>query len=409
MAKKGFTPKGFSSTSIHGHQNQHPNSAHLTPIYATSTFTFDTAQDGMERFEGKQDGYIYSRWGNPTFTDAENIIAALEAYQLQNESGKPLQLKALLHASGQAAMTTMFLSNLQSGDTVLSHYSLYGGTHELLLKVLEQNNIKTIIADLRDLDVVEKTIAENPSIKLMHIETPANPTLQCVDLEAVTKIAKSKGIIVTVDNTFATPYLQQPFRYGVDFVFHSTTKFLNGHGSAIGGVLIGKDLEFMNTKATKWQRLLGGNSNPFDAFLLLQGLKTLELRMDKHCSNAMEVATFLESHEAVAKVNYTGLPSHPDFSIANKQMKHPGALLSFELTGGIEAGKKFIDKLQMCVRAVSLGTVDTLISHPASMTHYGVPKTEREKFGITDGLIRMSVGIETLEDILADLDQALGF
>ena len=407
MPKKDFKFKGFSSTCIHGHQNQHPNSAHLTPIYATSTFTFDTAQDGMERFEGKQDGYIYSRWGNPTFTDAEKIIASLEAYQLKDEKENPLQLKALLHASGQAAMTTMFLSNLQSGDTVLSHYSLYGGTHELLQKVLEQNNIKTIIADMRDLAIVEKTIVENPTIKLVHIETPANPTLQCIDLEAVTKIAKSKGLLVTVDNTFATPYLQQPFSFGVDFVFHSTTKFLNGHGSAIGGVLIGRDIDFMNTKATKWQRLLGGNSNPFDAFLLLQGMKTLEIRMDKHCSNAMEVATFLNDHEAVAKVNYTGLKTHPDYEIANRQMKHPGALLSFELNGGIDAGKKFIDKLQMCVRAVSLGTVDTLISHPASMTHYGVSKDEREKYGITDGLIRMSVGIENIEDILSDLDQAL--
>jgi methionine-gamma-lyase len=301
----------------------------------------------------------------------------------------------------------MFLSNLKAGDKILSHYSLYGGTHELMLKVFAEAGIETIIIDLGNIGIVEEAIRANPGIKLVHIETPANPTLDCVDIEAVTKIAKKNGLVVTVDNTFATPYLQQPFKYGVDFVFHSTTKFLNGHGTAIGGVLIGRDIEMMNGKITKWQRLLGGNSNPFDAFLLLQGLKTLELRMDRHCSNAKAVANYLNDHSAVSKVNYTGLSSHPDYEVVCKQMKQPGALLSFELKGGIEAGKAFIDKLKMCVRAVSLGTVDTLLCHPATMTHYGVPKTERERFGITDGLIRMSVGIEGIEDILNDLEQAL--
>jgi methionine-gamma-lyase len=407
MPSDKFPLSGFSSVAIHGNENQHPNNAHVTPIYATSTFTFDTAQQGMERFEGKQEGYIYSRWGNPTFTDAEKVIAAMEAFGLTNENGSKLELKAILHASGQAAMSTMFLANLKSGDKMLSHYSLYGGTHELMLKVFSEAGIETIIADLGDINIVEETIKKNPGIKLVHIETPANPTIDCVDIEAVTKIAKKFNCIVTVDNTFATPYLQQPFKYGVDFVFHSTTKFLNGHGTAIGGVLLGRDLAAMNGKITKWHRLLGGNSNPFDAFLLLQGLKTLEIRMDRHCNNAKVVANYLNDHPAVLKVNYTGLPSHPDYDVARKQMKQAGALLSFELEGGIEAGKKFIDKLQMCVRAVSLGTVDTLLCHPATMTHYGVTKEEREKFGITDGLIRMSVGIEGVDDILKDLDQAL--
>ncbi|HEX8676496.1 MAG TPA: aminotransferase class I/II-fold pyridoxal phosphate-dependent enzyme [Segetibacter sp.] len=407
MSDNKFPLTGFSSLAIHGNESQHPNHAHVTPIYATSTFTFDTAQQGMERFEGKQEGYIYSRWGNPTFTDAEKVIAAMEAFGLKNEDGTPLQLKAILHASGQAAMSTMFLSNLKAGDKILSHYSLYGGTHELMLKVLAEAGIETIITDLGDINIVEETIRNSPGIKLVHVETPANPTLDCIDIEAVTKISKQHGLIVTVDNTFATPYLQQPFKYGVDFVFHSTTKFLNGHGTAIGGVLVGRDIDLMNGRVTKWHRLLGGNSNPFDAFLLLQGLKTLEIRMDRHCSNAMATANYLNDHPAVLKVNYTGLPFHPDFEIARKQMKQPGALLSFELKGGIEAGKQFIDKLQMCVRAVSLGTVDTLLCHPATMTHYGVSKQEREKFGITDGLIRMSVGIEGIDDILNDLEQAL--
>ncbi|HWB25243.1 MAG TPA: aminotransferase class I/II-fold pyridoxal phosphate-dependent enzyme [Chitinophagaceae bacterium] len=398
---------GISSAAIHSGDRKFGESSHLPPIYATSTFTFDTADQGMKRFAGQEDGYIYTRWGNPTFAVAEETIAALEAFNIKDKIGAPLQLKAFLHASGQAAMTTMFLSNLSVGDTILSHFSLYGGTHEFLHKVLGQNGIKTIIADLRDLNVAEDVIKKNPSIKLVHIETPANPTIQCVDIDAVSKIAKQHGITVTVDNTFATPYLQQPFLYDVDFVFHSTTKFLNGHGTAIGGVLVGKDLDFMNGKAYKWYKLLGGNSNAFDAFLLINGMKTLEVRMERHCSNAIRVADFLAQHKAVAQVNYTGLTSHPDYNTCVKQMKHPGAMMSFELKGGLEAGKQFIDKLQMCVRAVSLGTVDTLISHPASMSHFGVAREQRLEYGITDGLIRMSVGMENVADILNDLEQAL--
>lgn len=407
MKKNSFPLSGFSSVAIHaGHEND-PLSSHLTPIYATSTFTFDTAEQGMRRFANLEPGYIYTRWGNPGFTEAEEKICAFESFGLQNSDGSPLQLKAFLHASGQAAMTTMFLANLQKGGKVLSHYSLYGGTHELLHKVLPPLGIDVVIADLRDLNAAAKAIKDNPGIAWMHLETPANPTIQCVDIEALTKLARLHNIGVSVDNTFATPYLQQPFKYGVDFVFHSTTKFLNGHGTAIGGVLVGKDLEKMNTKITKWYRLLGGNSNAFDAFLLTLGMKTLELRMERHCSNAMEVARYLDKHSSVLKVNYTGLEHHPDYATSKKQMRHPGPMMSIELKGGLEAGKQFIDKLQMCTRAVSLGTTDTLISHPASMSHYSVAREDREKFGITDGLIRMSIGIENLPDILNDLEQAL--
>jgi methionine-gamma-lyase len=241
----------------------------------------------------------------------------------------------------------------------------------------------------------------------MHLETPANPTLQCVDIDALTKLAHNYNCKVSVDNTFATPYLQQPFKFGVDFVMHSTTKFLNGHGTAIGGILIGKDLEWMNTKVTKHHRLLGGNSNAFDAYLLSSGIKTLELRMDRHCDNAEKVASFLSSHPNVDFVNYLGLVSHPDYALCQQQMKHAGALMSFEVKGGFDAGKKFINKLQLCTHAVSLGTCDTLVSHPASTTHVGVARELRLKSGITDGLIRMSVGIENVADILSDLEQAL--
>ncbi len=402
-----FPLTGISSVAIHTAGHDNADFSHLTPIYATSTFTFDSAQQGMERFAGSDKTKIYSRWGNPTFTVAEETIAALEAFGLYNDDGSRLQLKALLHASGQAAMATLFFSNLCAGDTILSHFSLYGGTHELMHKVLAETGIKTTIVDMRDLNKVKEALRNDPSIKLVHIETPANPTIKCVDIEEVALLAKQFNCIVSVDNTFATPYLQQPFRYKVDFVFHSTTKFLNGHGTAIGGVLIGKDIPLMRTKIWKWHALLGGNSNPFDAFLLTQGLKTLELRMERHCHNAMEVAGFLEQHPAIEKVNYNGLSSHPDYAVSAKQMRHPGALMSFEVKGGLEAGKRFIDKLQMCVRAVSLGTLDTLVSHPASMSHFGLKPEERLQYDITDGLIRMSVGIENLADILNDLDQAL--
>jgi len=407
MKQQKFNYSGISSLTLHAAQDQFQDSSHLTPIYATSTFTFNNADEGMRRFSGKEEGYIYSRWDNPTFKPAERIIAALETFKLKDDNGNDLQAEAILHASGMAALSVLFQSNLKAGDAVLSHFSLYGGTHEYLHKVLAQNGIEPVIADLRDLNIAEAAIRQNKNIRLVHIETPANPTIQCVDIEAVTKLAKQYGLLVSVDNTFATPYLQQPLKYGVDFIVHSTTKFLNGHGTAIGGILIGRDIEFMKTKATKWHRLLGGNTNAFDAFLLLNGIKTLELRMERHCSNAVAVADYLEKHSAVAQVNYNGLTSHPDFAVAKKQMHHPGAMLSFELKSGLNAGKSFIDKLQMCTRAVSLGTADTLISHPASMSHYGVSREECLQFGITDGLIRMSVGLENIEDILTDFEIAL--
>ena len=398
--------KGFGSTAIHAGHETEGNYAHLTPIYASSTYVFETAEQGMRRFSGDEKGYIYSRWGNPSLKEAEDKIAALESFGLL-ENGEPLPLKARLHASGMAAISTLMLGNLKSGDKILSHYSLYGGSQELMNRVLPGLGIEAIIIDLRDLNKAEEAMKKDPKIKMLYLETPANPTIQCVDIEALSKLAKARNLIVAVDNTFATPYLQQPFKYDVDFVVHSTTKFLNGHGTAIGGALVGKDIEFMNTRIEKVHRLLGGNSNSFDAFLLTQGMKTLEIRMERHCANAMKVAEFLEKNPAISKVNYLGLLSHPDYATAKKQMKHPGPMLSFEMKGGLEAGKKFIDKLQMCVRAVSLGSCDTLLSHPASMTHYGVPKADREKYGITDGLIRMSVGIENIEDILSDLEQAV--
>lgn len=407
MPGKNFPYTGFSSVAIHGGHEPDPNYAHLTPIYANSTYVFDEAEQGMRRFSGQEKGYIYSRWGNPTITEAEEKISALESFGLHDEAGNPLELKTILHASGMAALSTLMIGTLRSGDKILSHYSLYGGTHELFEKVLPPLGIDVIIADLRNPDAAAEAVNADSRIKMLYLETPANPTIQCVDLEELTNLAKVKNLIVAVDNTFATPYLQQPFKYGVDYVFHSTTKFLNGHGTAIGGALVSKDVAHMSDHITKVHRLLGGNSNPFDAYLLSLGIKTLEIRMQRHCHNAMEVAGFLEQHPAVSKVNYLGLPAHPDFETAAKQMRHPGAMLSFEMKDGLQAAKDFIDKLQMCIRAVSLGTCDTLLCHPASMTHYGVPREKREQYGITDGLIRMSVGIENVQDIITDLNEAL--
>lgn len=398
---------GFDTICLHGGHVTESNRAHLTPIYASSTYEFETAEQSMAVFKGEEKGYIYGRWGNPTIAEAEERIAMLEAFGLKDEDGDPLKLKAILHASGMAAVATAFMGNVKAGERILTHQSLYGGTHEIIEKILPDLGITHTIVDFHDLATVEAALKVDPTIKLMHIETPANPTLQCVDIAALTEIAKQYGIIVSVDNTFATPYLQQPFAYGVDYVLHSTTKFLNGHGTAIGGILVGKDIARMSTALTKTHRLLGGNSNAFDAFLLVNGLRTLSVRMDRHCANAERVARFLHNHPAVARVNYLGLEDHPDHATGKKQMKHPGAMLSFELKGGFDAGVKFMNSLKICLNAVSLGTCDTLLSHPASTTHMGVAREQRLKFGITDGLIRMSVGIENVEDIIHDLEQTM--
>lgn len=403
---KDFPVSGWSSLAVHGGHKKDPMYAHQVPIYASSTYVYDTAEQGMRRFSGQEEGYIYSRWGNPTISEAEEKIAALETFGLTGNDRSALQVKGILHASGMAAISTMMMALLKPGDNILTHFSLYGGTDELVQKILPPLNINAEIIDLRDLNKAEAAM-KTGNIKLLYLETPANPTIQCVDIESLCKLAKQNNIIVACDNTFATPYLQQPFRYGVDFVVHSTTKFLNGHGTAIGGILLGRDIGLMKGHVTKVHRLFGGNANPFDAFLLIQGIKTLELRMERHCANAMEVANFLEKSPAVAKVNYVGLASHPDHKVAMKQMRHPGGMLSFELKGELQAGIDFMNKLKMCVRTVSLGTCDTLLSHPASMSHAAIPEEQRLKYGITNGLIRMNVGIENAQDIIADLEQAL--
>jgi methionine-gamma-lyase len=398
---------GFGTTAVHAGKNKDGQQAHLTPIYATSTYLFEDAQQAAGRFTGEDPGYIYGRYGSPTITEVEAKISALECFGLQDAAGKPLRARAILHSSGIAAIATLLMSNLVKGDKILSHFSLYGSTQDLVLKVLQPLGVEMIIEDLRDLAKAEKAIQDNPGIKMLYMETPANPTLMCVDIELLTQLAKKYGLVTAVDNTFATPCLQQPFRFGVDFTIHSVTKYLNGHGTGVGGVLVGRDVAWMETNAMRKHQLLGNCSNSFDAFLLNNGLKTLEIRMDRHCHNAMEVAHFLDAHPAVSKVNYLGLPTHPDYYTGIKQMSHPGAMLSFELAAGYEACASFLNKLKMCAHAVSLGTPDTLVCHPASTTHSYVSPEKRKQYGITDGLIRVSVGIENIMDIIADMEQAL--
>ncbi len=401
-------PIGFGSTCIHPQKKNKKNiNPHVEAIYPTTTYAYDSSEELMQVFKGEREGYIYSRWGNPTFDPAEDKIAALEGWNILDKGGNPIELKAQLFSSGMGAISTLFLSVLKPGDKVLVQGTLYGGTNELLLDVLAPLNIQPVIIELKDLNKVEEHLKKDKAIRMIYIETPSNPTMDCYDIEGLTKLAQQYGLVTGVDNTFATPYLQQPFKYGVDFVLHSTTKYLNGHGNAIGGILIGKDIAFMKKKIIKTMKLTGSNANPFDAWLLSQGIKTLELRMDRHSSNAMKVAEFLQSHTKVKKTNYCGLPSHPDFELAKKQMRQFGGMLSFDLKGGLEAGKKLLNEIRFCTLAVSLGTVDTIIQHPASMSHLPVPKQVREQYGITDGLIRLSVGIENPEDIIADLEQAI--
>jgi methionine-gamma-lyase len=397
----------FGSICVRNPKTPFPYSQpHMEPIMATTTFSYDDPEALMEIFLGEKKGFVYSRWSNPTIEAAELKIAALESCGLKDAAGNPLMLKARLFSSGMGAISTLFLSAMKPGDKVIVQGNLYGGTNELLVKILSPLGIHPVITDLKKPEEVNKQCKDS-AVRMIYIETPANPTIDCYDIEALTVIAKQNGQLVTVDNTFATPYLQQPFRFGVDFVVHSTTKFLNGHGNSISGALVARDEIFMEQVVFNYLKLLGTNSNAFDAWLLNQGMKTLEVRMDRHCSNAQAMAQFLSSHPAVSKVNYCGLESHSDYPVARKQMKQFGGMLSFELKGGLTAGKRMLKEIQLCQLAVSLGTVDTIIQHPASMSHVGVKKEIREQYGITDGLIRLSVGLEDISDLLADIGGAL--
>lgn len=380
--------------------------AHILPIHQTSTFLYPSAQEAMAVFRGEQDAYIYSRWSNPTIEAVERKIALLEGYGL-GHAAEPLPLKALLFSSGMAAISALLQAVVQPGGRILTSGNIYGTTVELMQVPLLAQGIETIFTDLHNLAAVEQLLQQEESIQLIYVETPTNPTIEIYDLQALADLAHLYGAQLAVDNTFSSPYLQQPFRWGADYVVHSTTKYLNGHGTALGGVWLGKDIDFMATKGWQMRKLFGGNSNAQEAWLLNNGIKTLPLRMQQHCGNAAQLAEWLQDHPAIANVNYAGLPDHAGHELATLQMRDYGGMISFELKGGLKAGKQMMDKIQFCSLTSTLGTPDTLITHPASMTHVKVPAEQREAYGINDGLIRMSVGLESLEDIQADLAQAM--
>lgn len=376
---------------------------HILPIYATSSFVFENIDQGVEIFNNIESGHAYSRYANPTVDTVARKIADLETL------GLDLKAEAVLTSSGMSAISTLLLGLLKSGDTVLSQGNLYGGTTELLTGILQPLGVETIFTDLRDLDGVERLLRVKPSVRLLYCETPANPTLACVDIAALAELAHRYNAWCAIDNTFPTPLLQQPFAHGVDFIIHSTTKYLNGHGNSIAGVIVGHDHELMRKKVWRAMKLAGTNCSPFEAWLTHNGLKTLALRMERHCSNAQALAEWLERHPAVARVNYPGLASHPDHELAKQQMRGGfGGMLSFELKGGLEAGLRCMNRIRFCTLAPTLGDVDTLILHPASSSHLNVPKEIREQNGITDGMIRVSVGIEFAGDIIGDLEGAMG-
>jgi len=413
MKSQNFNPKyGFNTQSIHAGE-PHPGSknAHVAPIYQSSTYSFANAEEGAQVFAGEKEGYIYGRMGSPNTTIITEKVAALEGGELvrrKHATGdKEFSVEAHAFSSGLNAITTLMLTLLKPGDTLIAQSSLYGGTVGLFNNLLTKYDIQVVWVDHGTLEAFERTLAEHSHAKVLYCETPANPTLEIVDIEGVAKLAHAHGIPLVVDNTFATPYLQRPLELGADWIVHSTTKYIGGHGVVVGGMLVSPHFKDICEELLSNMHVTGGVPSPFDAWLLNLGVKTLPLRMDRHCDNAEKVAEYLVQHPKVEKVWYPGLESHVGHDIAKKQMDRFGGMISFELKGGLNAGIKLMDSIELMIRAVSLGTVDTLIQHPASMTHAKVPAEQRHAAGITDGLVRVSIGLENVEDIITDFDQAL--
>ncbi|MRZ79120.1 methionine gamma-lyase [Paeniclostridium sordellii] len=388
--------KKFATRAIHGGHHKDPVSGALTtPICQTSTFVFDSAEQGGRRFALQEGGYIYTRLGNPTNTQLEEKVALLEGAEA-----------CMSTASGIGAISSALWTALKAGDHVVASKTLYGCTFALLNHGLTRYGVDVTFVDATNLDEIKAAMKENT--RVVYLETPANPDLKLIDIEAVSKIAhEKKDCLVMVDNTFCTPYIQRPLEWGADVVVHSATKYLNGHGDVIAGFVVGKKKFIDQVRLFGVKDMTGAVLSPFDAYLILRGMKTLQIRMDKHSKNALEVAKFLEGHKNVIKVNYPGLESFPQRELAKKQMDLPGGMIAFEVKGGLEAGKKLLNSLELCTLAVSLGDCETLIQHPASMTHSPYTAEERAEAGISDGLIRISVGLEDPEDIIDDLKQGL--
>ncbi len=384
MSKKDLR---FNSKTIHG--GQHPDKAYgavMPPIYQTSTYAQTTP--------GGHQGYEYSRSGNPTRTALENALASIENGNY-----------GLAFASGLSAMDAV-IKLLEPGDEVISTNDLYGGSYRLFRRVFEKYGIKFHFVGMQDINAVAEKI--NNKTKLLWLETPTNPMMNVVDLEAASQLAKKHNLLLAVDNTFATPYLQQPLDFGADIVMHSATKYLGGHSDVVVGALVVKDKELAE-KLYFIQNASGAVCGPMDSFLTLRGIKTLHVRMQRHCENGEAIANYLAKHPKIEKVYWPGFKSHPNHEVARKQMKGFGGMISFIPKGSsFEDAVKIVEKLQVFTLAESLGGVESLAGHPASMTHASIPKEEREKSGVVDGLIRLSVGIEDVDDLIADLEQAIG-
>jgi len=384
---------GFNSKLVHGTLMKDPLGSVTTPIYQTSTFRFESAEHGAKCFAGESDGYIYTRIANPTIRDMEKVIADLEH-----------GFDGIGCSSGMGAVTTVYMAYLGAGKHIVSHNAVYGPARGVMEGTFSKFGVESTYVDTTDIEAVRKAI--KPNTALIYLESPANPTIGISDIPAICRIAHEHKIPVCVDNTFCSPYLQRPLDLGADIVLHSLTKFLNGHADIVGGVIVTKT-EADYKKIRPVMVNMGCNMDPHQAFLVRRGLKTLGIRIDRAQENAIKVAKFLENHPKVAWLMYPGLPSHPQYDLAKKLMKGPGTMISFGLNGGLEAGRTLMNSVNFCVLAVSLGGIETLIQHPASMTHSKLSAEAKKQGGITDDLVRLSIGIEDVEDIIGDLEQAL--
>ena len=388
--------QGFSTRAIHhGYDPLAYHGALNAPVFLTSTFAFDSSETGTERFAGTAQGYIYSRVGNPTVSVLEDRLAALE----EGEA-------ALATSSGMGALTAIIWTLLGAGDEIVADKTLYGCTFALLHHQVQRFGIVTRFADLTN--PAELKAALSPKTRLVITETPSNPNMRVIDIAAIAEICRKAGVLLAVDNTYCTPYLQRPLALGADIVLHSATKYLGGHGDLLAGAIVARKEHIEQFRFTGVKELNGACISAFDAFLVLRGLKTLSLRMDRHCETALKLAHDLEAHPAVETVYFPGLDSHPQRALASRQMRGFGGMIAMELKGGLPAGRAFMNAVQLATRAVSLGDAETLVQHPASMTHAAYSPEERAKHGFTDGLIRLSIGLEDYEDIRADLTGALG-
>lgn len=386
--------KTFETATIHdGYDSKDMLDSLATPLFQTSTYAFHTAEEGEKRFAGDEDGYIYSRLGNPTVTVLEDRIATLEGGE-----------KGLAFSSGMAAISAVLVALTKANDHILCSVGLYGCTFGLLSMLEKKYNISSDFSPMRSKDEIKSLV--KPETACIYIETPINPTMQLIDLKMVSEVAKEFNLPVVVDNTFSSPYLQRPLELGCDVVVHSATKYIGGHGDVIAGLVVGEE-KFIESVRMTTQKDMGGIISPFDAWLLLRGLKTLPIRMDRHCSNANEIFKRLKKHPKIEEVYFPGNQDHIDYRIKQKQMHRGGGMISFIIQGTKEDVQKFMNSLSLIHIAVSLGDAETLIEHPATMTHAVVPEEERLKMGITNQLIRLSVGLESWEDIWEDLESAL--